>query len=184
MEQSKDGLHPPADPQAFLSDLVESVGRTLPADVLARVLSVDRKRTLRDLLTGRPGEIRRIRLIEPNETLTLGYERGPAWTGETAQMYGGVIIARSTIGLGELLTAFAGRVAALAADAAGDCGRVVARAADAGSRTSRVGGPGEAKPRSKVICAPCPLDWGVGCRLRRSRRSGVSPNSSIDTLAG
>ncbi len=109
-----------ADPQTFLADLVESVGRTLPAGLLARVLIVDHKRSLADRFAGRPGEITRIRLVEPNETLILGYEPGPRWTGEAALMYGGVIISRRTIGLGEWLTTFAGRVAALAADAAGD----------------------------------------------------------------
>ena len=108
------------DPQAFLGDLVDSVARTLPADVVARVLSVDRARSLADRLTRRAGVISEVRLTGPNEALTLSYETGPGWSAEWARVYSGATIARHAMTLGEWLTAFAGQVAALAADAAGD----------------------------------------------------------------
>ncbi|GAA4150554.1 hypothetical protein [Leifsonia shinshuensis] len=109
-----------ADPQTFLTELVESVGRALPPALAARVLVIERKRTLADRLFGRAGAIARVSLIGPEETLTLGYEPGPHWRGEVDRVYGGVTIARRPLGLGDWLTAFAGRVAALAAQAAGD----------------------------------------------------------------
>ncbi|MFE4470210.1 hypothetical protein ACFRFH_15465 [Leifsonia sp. NPDC056824] len=109
-----------ADPQTFLADLVESVGRALPPALAARVLVVERRRTLADRVSGRPGAISRVSLIGTEETLTLGYEPGPHWKGEAHRVYGGVTIARRALGLGDWLTAFAGRVAALAAEAAGD----------------------------------------------------------------
>lgn len=109
------------DPQAFLADLVESVGRALPPALFERVLVVDRKRTLADRILGRRGTtITRISLVGDEETLSLGYEPGPHWRGETARVYGGVTVTRRPLSLGDWLTAFAGRVAALAADAAGD----------------------------------------------------------------
>jgi hypothetical protein len=108
------------DPQAFLAGLVESVGRALPPALFERVLVVERKRTLADRLAGRRGPITRISLIGDEETLSLGYEPGPHWNGEAARVYGGATISRRALSLGDWLTAFAGRVAALAADAAGD----------------------------------------------------------------
>jgi hypothetical protein len=109
------------DPQSFLSGLVDSVTRALPPGVAAGVLTVERSRTMGDRLAGRPGAITRISLDGGNgQTMTLRYEPGPRWTPETARVSGGVIIWRHALQLGEWLTEFAGRVAALAADAAGD----------------------------------------------------------------
>lgn len=109
-----------ADPQAFLGDLVASVARTLPAEVMERVLFVDRTRSLADRLARRPGVISRVRLIGTNESLTLSYEPGPRWKAQWARVYRGATISSHEMTLGEWLTAFAGQVAALAADAAGD----------------------------------------------------------------
>jgi hypothetical protein len=109
------------DPQSFLSGLVDSVTRALPPGVAASILTVERSRSMGDRLAGRPGTITRISLDRGDgQTMTLRYEPGPRWTPETARVSGGVIIWRHTHKLGEWLTEFAGRVAALAADAAGD----------------------------------------------------------------
>ncbi|NEN04779.1 hypothetical protein G3T36_02745 [Diaminobutyricibacter tongyongensis] len=109
-----------SDPQAFLGDLVASVARTLPAEVLDRVLTVDRPRTLADRIARRPGLIREVRLTGTNEALRLSYDPGPHWKAEWARVYRGATISTHAMTLGEWLTAFAGQVAALAADAAGD----------------------------------------------------------------
>jgi hypothetical protein len=109
-----------SDPQSFLTELVESVKRALPAVVAAGVLTVDRSRSLGDRLAGRPGAITQLSLTEATETMSLRFEPGPRWMPEIARVYGGVIISRRTLTLGEWLTTFAGRIAALAADAAGD----------------------------------------------------------------
>jgi hypothetical protein len=109
-----------ADPQAFLGDLVASVARTLPAEVMERVLFVDRTRSLGDRIARRAGVISRVRLIGTNESLTLSYEAGPHWKAAWARVYRGSTISSHEMALGEWLTAFAGQVAALAADAAGD----------------------------------------------------------------
>ena len=108
------------DPQTFLAELVESVVRALAPALVARVLVVERRRTFADRLFRRPGAIARVSLTGPEETLTLGYEPGPHWTGEVERVYNGVTVARRPLGLGDWLTAFAGRVTALAAQAAGD----------------------------------------------------------------
>ena len=85
-----------------------------------RVFSVERTRSLADRIARRPGAIRQVRLIGTNESLTLGYEDGPHWRAEWARVYRGATISSHAMTLGEWLTAFAGQVAALAADAAGD----------------------------------------------------------------
>lgn len=108
------------DPQGFLEQLAESIRRALPPDVVANAVGFDRKRTLADRVAGRPGPITRIRLTHASTALTLGFEPGPRWQGEVARVSGGVVISRRSVGLGEWLTTFAGLVAALAADAAGD----------------------------------------------------------------
>ncbi|MCU1598355.1 MAG: hypothetical protein JWQ47_2094 [Glaciihabitans sp.] len=109
-----------ADPQSFLNGLLDSVDRALPAAISGGVLTVERSRSLGDRLAGRPGEITEVRLVGASETMVLGYKPGPRWTAEIARVSGGVIISRRTLALGEWLTAFAGRIAAIAADAAGD----------------------------------------------------------------
>lgn len=113
-----------ADPQAFLSGLAERVQKILP-DAAASGLASDRftvqhDRSLGDRLAGRPGTITRLQLDAGKETLTLGYAKGPRWTAEVARVSGGVIISRRSMPLGEWLAEFAGRVAAIAADTAGD----------------------------------------------------------------
>jgi hypothetical protein len=109
-----------ADPQSFLNGLVESVTRALPGPLADSVLTVDRNRSLGDRLAGRPGTITGLRFVGTAETLTLQYKPGPRWTAESARVSGGVIISRRSLALGEWLTVFAGRIAAIAADAAGD----------------------------------------------------------------
>jgi hypothetical protein len=108
------------DPQSFLGRLVESAAGVLPAAVAADVLAVERSRSLSDRLSGRPGTVTGLTLTTPTETMTLRLEQGRRWSAETARVSGGVIISRRSLALGEWLTAFAGRVAAIAADAAGD----------------------------------------------------------------
>lgn len=109
-----------ADPQSFLDGLVESVGRALPATLAGSVLTVERTRSLGDRLAGRPGTIAGLRLVGASETMSLAYRPGPRWSAESARVSGGVIISRRALALGEWLTVFAGRIAAIAADAAGD----------------------------------------------------------------
>lgn len=108
------------DPQAFLDALVDAAARALPADRDDSTLEVERTRTLKDRLSGRPGAATQLRLNRPNDTLTLRLEQGRRLVGESAYVSGGVIISRRTLPLGEWLTVFAGEVAAIAADAAGD----------------------------------------------------------------
>ncbi len=126
MEGAQDGTRAAAeaatDPQAFLGDLVQSVNRSLPREVAQRVLEVERRRTLGDRLAGRPGAIARVRLIGETETLTLSYEPGPHWSPLLEHVYSGVVVSQQPLTLGAWLTRFAGRVAVLAGDAAGDAG--------------------------------------------------------------
>ncbi|WP_374010098.1 hypothetical protein [Leifsonia sp. LS-T14] len=109
-----------SDPQSLLRELVDSVTRSLPADVAARALVVERTRSLSDRLAHRPGAITRIRLSGHAESLSLRYEPGPRWTAEVEQHYGTVSLSNRTIALGHWLTAFAQLVAALAVHAAED----------------------------------------------------------------
>ena len=108
------------DPQAFLLGLIERVRHALAPAIVARVLVVERRRTLSDRVSGRPGAITRISVLGREETLTLSYEPGPRWAAEAALVYRGTTVISRELGLGDWLTAFAGRVAALAAEAAGD----------------------------------------------------------------
>ena len=109
-----------SDPQSFLQDLVDSVTRVLPGEIVERMLVIERKRSILDWFTGRQGGIVRLRLIGETETLTLGYRPGPRWTPEWQHVYGGVVVSERAMTLGEWLTTFAGRVAVVAGDAAGD----------------------------------------------------------------
>jgi len=109
-----------SDPQSFLNGLVESVRQAVPDAVSSGALELDRDRSLGDRIAGRPGRIDELRLVAPGETLVLRYSPGPRWVAAAARISGGVIISRRTLNLGEWLTEFAGHIAALAADAAGD----------------------------------------------------------------
>jgi hypothetical protein len=112
------GTH--SDPQAFLAELVDSVHRAIPADLAARVLFVERRRSLADRIAGRAGPIVRLRLMGASEALTLSYEPGAGWTAEAALVHGVVLVSPRTMPLGAWLTAFAARIASLAAHAARD----------------------------------------------------------------
>ncbi|WP_431278696.1 hypothetical protein [Leifsonia poae] len=108
------------DPQAFLAELVDSVQRAIPAELAARVFTVERRRSLSDRVARRPGPIVRLQLMGSNEALTLSYEAGVGWTPEAALVHGVVIVSPRTMPLGAWLTAFAARIASLAAHAARD----------------------------------------------------------------
>ncbi|MFF1876369.1 hypothetical protein [Leifsonia sp. NPDC058230] len=112
------GAH--SDPQAFLAELVDSVQRAIPADLAARVLTVERRRTLGDRIARRPGQIVSLRLMGASDALILSYEPGIGWTPEAALVHGVVIVSPRTMALGAWLTAFAARIASLAAHAARD----------------------------------------------------------------
>jgi hypothetical protein len=109
-----------SDPQSLLRELIDSVTRSLPADVASSALTVERRRSLADRRAHRPGAIIRLRLSGQTEALSLQWEPGPRWTAEVEQIYGTVPLSSRTITLGQWLTAFAQLVAGLAADAAGD----------------------------------------------------------------
>jgi hypothetical protein len=109
-----------SDPQAFLNALVDGVSSALPDAISTGIVTVDRKRSMGDRLSGRPGTIAGLQLSRVHETLTLRYESGPRWLPEAAVVSGGVVISRRRLALGEWLTLFAGRIASLAADNAGD----------------------------------------------------------------
>jgi hypothetical protein len=117
----------PATPQSFLAEIVATVRRTLPPAVAARVLLVDRRRTLKDRIAGRPGVITRVRLVGPNETLTLGLKGGTQPAAQWSHVYGGETVARRPMTHDELLTTFAGRAAEIAAEAATDAAAEAAR---------------------------------------------------------
>lgn len=109
-----------SDPQGFLEGLIDGVARALPGSRAAHVFAVERDRSMRDRLAGRPGTISSLRLTVPAEILTLTYRPGPVWDAQAERRSSGVVVARRSLGLGEWLTAFAGRVVSLSADAAGD----------------------------------------------------------------
>ncbi|OIH96212.1 hypothetical protein [Curtobacterium sp. MCBA15_001] len=122
------------DPQALLDGLAAAAGRALPPAVVDQVLEVDRSRSLGDRLAGRPGAVRAVRLTGASETLSLQLD-GRRLVTEAAQVSGGVTIARRHPPLGTWLGLFAGEVAALAADAAGDTAAVAASLGRLGIRS-------------------------------------------------
>lgn len=111
---------PGSDPQAFLRELVDRVSRALPSDVVARVLVVKRQRSLSDRIFGRRGVITQVRAVGANQTLTLKYNPGQWPPAGWAQSQPTGAASRRAMTREECLTTFAERVAALAADAAGD----------------------------------------------------------------
>lgn len=116
------GVGPDSDPQSLVRELIDSVTRSLPADVVADVLLVERTRSLGDWMARRPGPITRLRLSGRAEALSLEWEPGPRWTPTVEQHYGTVSLSSRTIPLSQWLTAFAQLVADLAVRAAEDSG--------------------------------------------------------------
>lgn len=114
------------DPQALVEALAANAARALGPATADAVLVVERERSLGDRLAGRPGTVSALRLEGVDARMTLRLERHRL-TGEAAQVSGGVVIARRTLPLGAWLQAFAGEVAAVASEAAGDAA-VAARA--------------------------------------------------------
>lgn len=159
-----------ADPQAFLSGLVESLTRALPPEVVGQVLTVERARSLSDRLAGRPGAIVELRVGDAAETMTLRHDAGKRWSAETARVSGGVIISRRTLTLGEWLSALTGRVAAIAGDAAGD--------AAAASRALQSLGIQPAGADVRVDDA----DIAGGLRALVARVAGRIPDAAADAV--
>jgi hypothetical protein len=124
-----------SDPQTLLDGLATAAGRALPASIVDQVLTVDRKRSLGDRMAGRPGTVASIRLDGVEETLTLRIDGGRL-TPEAARVSGGIIISRRTPSLGAWLDAFAGEVAAISAEAAGDSAVVGASLGRLGIRSA------------------------------------------------
>ncbi|WP_066517471.1 hypothetical protein [Curtobacterium ammoniigenes] len=124
-----------ADPQSLLDGLAAAARRALPASVVETVLSVERKRSLGDRMAGREGVVRSIRLAGVEETLILRDDNGRL-VAEAARVSGGVIIARRQPPLGAWLAAFAGEVAAIAAETAGDSAAVATSLGRLGIRTA------------------------------------------------
>ncbi|MDR6971068.1 hypothetical protein [Leifsonia shinshuensis] len=109
-----------SDPQMLLLELIDSVVRSLPADVASRALLVERTRSLSDWMAQRPGPITRLRLSGPTEALSLEWEPGPRWTATVEQLHGTVSLSSRTVPVSQWLTAFAQLVTALAVSAAED----------------------------------------------------------------
>ncbi|MBW8870952.1 MAG: hypothetical protein JF618_01845 [Leifsonia sp.] len=107
-----------SDAEALLRELIDSVTRSLPADVASTALTVERTRSLSDRMAHRPGAVTRVRLSGQTEALSLRWHPGPRWTAEVEQHYGTVSLSTRTIPLGQWLTAFAQLVASLAVHAA------------------------------------------------------------------
>lgn len=108
-----------SNPPQFLERLASSVTDAVPDALTSGVLTVDRDRSLADRLAGRPGDASRLSLTVYGELFTLERE-GERWRTEIARVSGGVTIARRKPPLGEWLTEFAGRIAMLAVESAGD----------------------------------------------------------------
>lgn len=106
------------DPAVLLEALAANADRALGA-AAATALHTERDRSLGDRLAGRPGTLRVLRLDGVDERMELRLDRGRL-TAEAARVSGGVVISRRTLPLGAWLTAFAGEVAAVATEAAGD----------------------------------------------------------------
>jgi hypothetical protein len=130
-----DRIDATADPRTLLDALATAAARALPASVVDTVLTVERHRSLADRMAGRPGTVRSLRLTGVEETLTLAVDDGRLTT-EAARVSGGVTIARRQPPVGQWLALFAGEVAAVAADAAGDAAEVAASLGRLGVRTA------------------------------------------------
>src|SRR6478752_555552 len=74
-----------SDTESLLRELIASVTRSLPADVAASALVVERTRSVSDWLAHRPGAITRLQLSGPTEALSLQWEPGPRWIAEVEQ---------------------------------------------------------------------------------------------------
>jgi hypothetical protein len=163
-------LSPDGDPQALLDALATGAERALPVSVRASALTVDRRRSMADRLAGRPGTVTSLTLTGGGETLTLALGPGPRWVPQVSRVSGGVVISRRTPPLGEWLGAFAGRIAALAADAAGD-------AASASTALQALG-----VQRAGADLHVDDADVTGGLRMLASRVRGRIPDDAADAV--
>lgn len=153
-----------------MASLVEGAARALPGGVVDSVLEVERARSLKDRLSGGAGTITQLKLTTPKDALTLRLD-GKRLVGESAYVSGGVIISRKTLSLGDWLTAFAGEIAAVAADAAGD--------AASAARALQV--LGVAPAGSDVVVDDSDVDTGL--RLLSARLDGRIPPTAGEIVA-
>lgn len=160
----------PDDPQALLESLVQGATRALPAGIAPSVLDVERARSLKDRLSGGAGQISSLKLTSPKDALTLRFE-GKRLVGESAYVSGGVIISRKTLALGDWLTAFAGEIAAIAADAAGD-------AASAATALQVLG----VQPAGSDVTVD-EADVATGLQILPSRIEGRVPPAAVEVVA-
>ncbi|MCU1481456.1 MAG: hypothetical protein JWQ19_2242 [Subtercola sp.] len=108
------------DPQGFLGGLVEAVERVLPRDVAASALTVERRRSIGDVVAWRKGAISSICLATRGYVMQLVCTPDQRYTAETRRVVRGIVVSRRPQNLGEWLEAFAGRVAVLAGAAPED----------------------------------------------------------------
>jgi hypothetical protein len=160
----------PDDPKALLQGLADGASKALPAGVAASVLELERARSLRDRLSGAPGQITQLALVGPKDRLTLRLD-GSRLVGESAYVSGGVVISRKQLSLGDWLTAFAGEIAAIAADAAGD--------AASAARALQVLG---IEPAGSDVAVP-EADVDSGLRLLSARLNGRVPAAAAEIVS-
>jgi len=146
------------------SELLLALARSLPGLVEPELLQIDRQRSVRDRMSGRDGEVVRVRLAGPELTLTLaaGSARGrPA--AEAAHVVRGVVISRRSVPVAEWLDLLAGQLHVLAA----------ASATDDAAVTRTLAGLGVREPGSDLVVDPS--DVPAGLRALPARLTGRVP---------
>ncbi|MFL6077349.1 MAG: hypothetical protein ACJ73S_28645 [Mycobacteriales bacterium] len=98
-----------SDVESYTRVLTDTLGAALPAGMV----EVDRRRTLADRMSGRPGQPVAVRVRCDDRELELR-QGGRGVTAEVRSVVRGVVISRRPVGVDEWLTLLAEELAALA----------------------------------------------------------------------
>jgi hypothetical protein len=152
------------------AELLQSLAETLPELVDAELLEIETQRSMRERLAGKPGQVISIRLLGPEQTLTLAAEQGRRPTAEAAHVVRGVVISRKTIQVSEWLEMLAAQLHALA----------VATATDNAAVNRMLSALGIREPASDLVVDPG--DAPAGLRALPDRVRGRVPDDVVASV--
>jgi hypothetical protein len=102
-------------PNGSIADLLQALAGALPEVAPPDLLEIETQRSMRDRLSGKPGQVVQVRLTGPELTLTLAAPEGRRPVTEVAHVVRGVVISRRTVPVSEWLEQLAGQLRELAA---------------------------------------------------------------------
>jgi hypothetical protein len=152
------------------AELLQSLAETLPGLVEAELLEIEVQRSMRERLAGKPGQVTSLRLVGPEQTLTLSAQAGRRVIAEAAHVVRGVVIARKSLPVADWLELLGAQLHALAAASATDNAAV--------SRT--LSALGVREPASDLVVDPA--EAPAGLRALPDKLRGRVPDDVVATV--